>query len=586
MKRHTFLLFKLFNFYIAAMLMAACSDFFDPSTDDEFNGEDGFTSNTEMYTGFLGVMTKLQAVGDKEILLTEPRGELIETSDESTSELIALYNYDQNLQNNSYANPAGYYEVIIACNDYLKNMEAYKTEPNVDSDAWKALVASTVRTKVWAYKTLAEIYGQAVWFDDAITEVTDIKQGDKFQLLQLPELIDRCYQLLTTGYDGVNTDQEINWYEWLDPTHTVALASSEYRKWNYIVPPYAGLLAELCLWKGAVLDGASTAGSSAAATYYKQAADVLLKKLGEQINVTSDPGSNVYWLPSAATPGHYSPIWNYAQPYPYEAVSAIIYDYTKNQTNTLLKHFSNEYPNKYGLRPSEAGVERFLSKTFNPGTSESDTRYKACFGWSSGQRYLAKFRPVGSSVRTNAYQDDCHIYIYRATQYHMMLAEALNHLKRFTAMNAVFNKGVKAGDTEDCFAAGTAEWEGFESTIDPTKCDWTGTANYGTRKYPSMGIRCCFTGLTARAIKDNIFELGEQGTLKFNDMALLNESMLEFAGEGKVYPMMNRMAVRYNDPSIVADRVCAKYTDEALSATVRSRIMEGGYWVPFDLKMN
>ena len=566
-------------------VFSSCSDFFDPSTDDEFNGEDGFTSNTEMYTGFLGVMTKLQAVGDKEILLTEPRGELIETSDESTSELIALYNYDQNLQNNSYANPAGYYEIIIACNDYLKNMEAYKTEPNVDSDAWKALVASTVRTKVWAYKTLAEIYGQAVWFDDAITEVTDIKQGDKFQLLQLPELIDRCYQLLTTGYDGVNTDQEINWYEWLDPTHTVALASSEYRKWNYIVPPYAGLLAELCLWKGAVLDGASTAGSSAAATYYKQAADVLLKKLGEQINVTSDPGSNVYWLPSAATPGHYSPIWNYAQPYPYEAVSAIIYDYTKNQTNTLLKHFSNEYPNKYWLRPSETGVSRFLDKTFNPGGSESDTRYKACFGWSSGQRYLAKFRPVGSSVRTNAYQDDCHIYIYRATQYHMMLAEALNHLKRFTAMNAVFNKGVKAGDTEDCFAAGTAEWEGFESTIDPTKCDWTGTTNYGTRKYPSMGIRCCFTGLTARAIKDNIFELGEQGTLKFNDLALLDESMLEFAGEGKVYPMMNRMAVRYNDPSIVADRVCAKYTDESLASTVRSRIMDGGYWVPFNLGM-
>ena len=566
-------------------VFSSCSDFFDPSTDDEFNGEDGFTSNTEMYTGFLGVMTKLQAVGDKEILLTEPRGELIETSDESTSELIALYNYDQNLQNNSYANPAGYYEIIIACNDYLKNMEAYKTEPNVDSDAWKALVASTVRTKVWAYKTLAEIYGQAVWFDDAITEVTDIKQGDKFQLLQLPELIDRCYQLLTTGYDGVNTDQEINWYEWLDPTHTVALASSEYRKWNYIVPPYAGLLAELCLWKGAVLDGASTAGSSAAATYYKQAADVLLKKLGEQINVTSDPGSNVYWLPSAATPGHYSPIWNYAQPYPYEAVSAIIYDYTKNQTNTLLKHFSNEYPNKYWLRPSETGVSRFLDKTFNPGGSESDTRYKACFGWSSGQRYLAKFRPVGSSVRTNAYQDDCHIYIYRATQYHMMLAEALNHLKRFTAMNAVFNKGVKAGDTEDCFAAGTAEWEGFESTIDPTKCDWTGTTNYGTRKYPSMGIRCCFTGLTARAIKDNIFELGEQGTLKFNDLALLDESMLEFAGEGKVYPMMNRMAVRYNDPSIVADRVCAKYTDEVLASTVHSRIMAGGYWVPFNLGM-
>ena len=564
---------------LSVLLLVGCSDFFDPSTDDEFNGEDGFTSNTEMYTGFLGIMTKMQAVGDKEILLTEPRGELIEPSDESTSELIALYNYDQNLQNNSYANPAGYYEVVIACNDYLKNMEAYKSQPNVDHSAWEALVASTVRTKVWAYKTLGEIYGQAVWFDDAITEVTDIKLGDKFQLLNLGQLIDKCLQLMDVGYDGVDTNQEISWYEWLDPTHTVTLANSEYRKWNYIVPPYAGLYAELCLWKGAVLDAAGQVSTS----YYKQAADIMLKKLGEQINVASDPGSNVYWLPSAATDGHYAPIWNYAQPYPYEAVSAIIYDYTKNQTNTLLRHFSNEYPNKYWLRPSEAGVARFLDKTFNPGTSEGDRRYKTCFGMSAGQQYFAKFRPVGSSVRTNAYQDDCHIYIYRAMQYHMMLAEALNHLKRFTAMNAVFQKGVKAGDTDDCFKADSPEWEGFASTIDPTKCDWTGTANYGTRKYPSMGIRGCFTGLSSRPVKDNIFELGEAATLKFNDLALLNESMLEFAGEGKVYPMMNRMAVRYNDPSIVADRVCAKYTDEALAAVVRSRIMEGGYWVPFDL---
>lgn len=560
------------------LIFTACSDFFDPSTDDEFNGEDGFTSNTEMYTGFLGIMTKMQAVGDKEILLTEPRGELIEPSDESTSDLIALYNYDQNLQDNAYANPAGYYEVIIACNDYLQNMAQYKSNPNVDSDAWQALVASTVRTKVWAYKTLAEIYGQAVWFDDAITEVSDIREGDKFQLLQLGDLVDRCLSLLTTGYDGVSSDQEINWYEWLDPTHTVALASSQYRKWNYIVPPYAGLYAELCLWKGALLDAAG----QQSATYYQQAADELLKKLGEQINVTSDPGSNVYWLPSAATPGHYSPIWNNAQPYPYETVSAIIYDYTKNQTNTLLRHFSNEYPNKYWLRPSEVGVARFLDKTFNPGATDNDTRYKACFGMSSGQRYLAKFRPVGSSARANAYQDDCHIYIYRATQYHLMLCEALNHLKRFTAMNAVFNKGVKAGDTDDCFVAGAAEWQGFESTIDPTKSDWTGTANWGTRKYPSLGIRGCFN-LTARTVKDNIHDLGETATLRFNDQALLDEAMLEFAGEGKVYPMMCRLAVRYNDPAIVADRVCPKYTDEALAATVRSRIMDGGYWVPFNL---
>ena len=115
-------------------VFTSCSDFFDPKTDDEFDASAGYTSNTEMYTGFLGIMTKVQAIGDKEILLTETRGELIEPSDESLSELISLYQYDPNLQENSYANPDGYYEVIIACNDYLNAMTNYRSNPNVNEE--------------------------------------------------------------------------------------------------------------------------------------------------------------------------------------------------------------------------------------------------------------------------------------------------------------------------------------------------------------------------------------------------------------------------------------------------------------------
>ena len=78
-------------------------------------------------------------------------------------------------------------------------MEAYKNKPNVDNDAWKALVASTVRTKVWAYKTLAEIYGQAVWFDDAITEVTEIKRRQVPAAAVCPSSSTSAYHLWTTA---------------------------------------------------------------------------------------------------------------------------------------------------------------------------------------------------------------------------------------------------------------------------------------------------------------------------------------------------------------------------------------------------
>lgn len=547
----------------------SCADFFDPSTDDELNGEDYISSNTEMYTGFLGIMTKLQAIGDKEILLTDTRGELLEPSDNSSSEILSLYNYDADLQKNSYADPAGYYEVVIACNDYLAKMKEYKNNPSVDETIYNNLVASAARIKIWTYKTIGEIYGKAVWFDDPITKVTSIADSTNYKLMNMQALIDQCLNVMDNGVDGISINRNIDWIAWLDPNNITSIASSSYRKWNYMVPPYNGLYAELCLWKGATLN----AQNQDATVYYKKAADLLLKELGTYINDENYSGNSPYWLPAATTPGHYSSYWNWDQPYAAETVSALIYDYTKNQTNTLLKHFSTEYPNKYLLRPSEKGIARFTDATFNPGGTGGDSRSSCLFGKSSGQNYIAKFRPVGSKYRVNAYQDDVHIYIYRATQYHMMLAEALNHLKRFKAMNAVLNVGVKTAD----YKAADPEWEGFTQ-------NWTSSAQWGTRKYPSMGIRGCLN-LTTRPIKSDIYELGEKMTIEYNDMAILNETMLEFACEGKVYPAMNRMAMRYNDPSIVADRVCPKYEASGKASEIRSKIQEGGYWVPFDLKI-
>lgn len=562
---------------LSAMTMTSCSDFFDPDTDDELNGEDYISSDTEMYTGFLGIMTKLQAIGDKQILLTETRGTLVEVSDMSTPDLISIYNYDTDLEGNPYANPAGYYEVIIACNDYLTKMKEYRNEPGVDEEIWKDLVSSTVRIKAWTYKTIAEIYGEAVWFDEPVTKLTELTPENGFVFMKLSGVIDKCLELMDNGYDGVTSDRTIDWIKWLDPDKVTDVANSSYRKWNYMVPPYEGVYAELCLWKGAAIESLSpnaAVSNPSATVYYQKAADVMLNILtwyadlkykGEQ----TDPNSSVYWLPTAATPGQYRNFYDYDQPFARECAAAIIYDYTNNQTNTLLKHFSNEYPNEYLLRPNEKAVENYLADT-----NDGDARYKATFGKSSGASYIAKFRPVGSSRRPNPYQDDVHIYIYRATQYHMMLAEALNHLKRFTAMNGVFNNGVN----KEIYKEGDPEWIGFSR-------NWTSDAEWGTRRYPSMGIRCCYGAPARTKVVLTLVGTTEHDAMKTNDLQILDESMLEFACEGKVYAMMNRMALRYGDLNIIADRVAPKYESAGKDGEIRGKILDGGNWVHYDLRL-
>lgn len=41
---------------------------------------------------------------------------------------------------------------------------------------------------------------------------------------------------------------------------------------------------------------------------------------------------------------------------------------------------------------------------------------------------------------------------------------------------------------------------------------------------------------------------------------------MEFSCEGKTYPWMNRVAVRYKDRGIVADEICPKYETRGLAA--------------------
>lgn len=533
------IIYKIALFYLV-IILSACNDFFNVETNNILDHNQYIDEESEMYSGYIGIMTKVQAIGDKIIYLTDTRGELLEPTKNSPNDLINIYNYEDNLEDNIYADPASYYDVIIACNDYLLKLFEYK-ENNLSAinlSHYEALVSCTLRVKAWTYLTIAKIYGEAVWFDDPIREMKDISI---FPVKKLDEIVRECKDLLMKGFDGVNGTHTISWKEWLDPdTET---KDSQYRYWDCMTPDFFALYAELCLWSGD----------------YQTTVNLILNTMNAKFASTINDATQ--YMRNKKLSGVYRNIWNSNSPNAQETVSAIIYKYSYNQTNNLLKHFGTEYPNEYLLAPSEIGVSRFSDLTFNPlGGALSDPREGVTFATDdSGNNVIQKFRPVSNPARTYPYQDDVHIYIYRSAELYFMLAEALNNLGRVDEASALINQGINGS-----FPNGNVTWSGFTD-------DWTSASSLGNRTYPDMGIRGVFSLGNRTFIKDDT---------KANDLAILDEMMLEFPCEGKIYPAMIRMANRYNDYNIIADRVCPKYSDPE---SIRAKIMSGGYFIKWNL---
>lgn len=523
---------------------SACNDFFNVSTNNVLDGDKYIDEESEMYAGYIGIMTKVQTIGDKIIYLTDTRAELLEPTKNTPSDLYSIYSYQTDLEGNTYADPAPYYDVVIACNDYLSKLLQYKTvnAQSIDMDHYKSLVSSTLRVKAWIYLTLVKIYGKAIWFDDPLTTIQDIS---KYEVSDLDAIVVKCKNLLDAGFDGVNGTFTMSWKEWVDPD--TPAANSVYRYWDYMTPEYFALYAELSLWSGD----------------YQKTVDLILGRMNAEFAKTT--GANLPWMRNANLGGKYTTFWNAKDPYAYETVSAIIYDYTKNQTNSLYKHFGWESPNKYLLAPSEVGRSHFTDPKYNPlGTAAADPRQDKTFGRNSGGNYvITKYRPLSGAVRVQPYQDDVHIYIYRGADLYLMLAEALNNLGRSKPAAALVNSGVNGA-----YTASDPQWAGFTA-------DWTSSTTIGSRTYPDLGIRGCFSaGLASRTFSST--------DKKANDMAILNEIMIDMACEGRTYPAMIRMAKRYGDYNIIADRVCPKYGAD--STAIRAKIVGGGYFVNWKLK--
>jgi hypothetical protein len=160
MKRNTFLIFKLFNFYIlaAAMLLTSCADMLETESElVEYEKDNTLNHPTDSVYSVMGIINKMQIIADRSVLLGEVRGDLVSPTEAASADLKRLANFDL-AQDNKYNQVSDYYAVINNCNYYLAYIDT--TLQRRGRVLFEREYAAVKAFRAWTYLELVKAYGK------------------------------------------------------------------------------------------------------------------------------------------------------------------------------------------------------------------------------------------------------------------------------------------------------------------------------------------------------------------------------------------------------------------------------------------
>jgi starch-binding outer membrane protein, SusD/RagB family len=507
---------------VGSLTFSGCSDFFETNPDDILLGGDYIADINEFYSGYMGVASKVQKVADKAIILSELRGDLLQPTVNAPQGLWEIYNYNYD-NSNEYANPAGYYDIIVNANDYIRKSIEYKSaNPNAIPDAvFDAFISGTIRFKCWAYLMLGKLYGQAIYYDDPMVEY---QPNHSYPTLELDALIAQLMTLMTDGVTYAESGDSRQITGMLPFTFTDYLYPNGGGDltWNLINPHPTVLKMELDIWMGnydQVIDAAIEYIYDAGSKRYKVSIDDYNADWRAFFN--KPPTSNTR-----------------------EVINVVPFDYDNNQTHRLIQYFSPLEPNLFYLAPSQVAMDRFNRQLRKNKVDKGDNfRGNGCTFFFQNNNWIIRKYSMANESPTTVYRNDIHIILYRASDVHLFLAEALNHKGLFREALAILNHGIKG------------YYEKYPTDI---RYPFNNAVQKNSLAL-NIGLRGQVDLAEDVPTADSIAE--PERFMKQLDSLLVEETCLQFAAEGKSMFAMIRMAKKWNDPSIVADRVSAKYPE-------------------------
>lgn len=516
-----------------ALLFGGCENFFEVKPGDMLLEKDSYSNLNEVYSNFLGLNTTLQKAAEQYVIMAELLGDNMEPTENAPTEYWEAWRY-QATNGNDVIDPTIFYNIIVQSNDFLRHVVKFNQDypAVIEENVYKGMISSAMANRAWAYMTVGKFFGQALYFDIALSSDIDLS---KYKMLKFDELVDELIFFLNTGVDGVNGFNEVDW--------TKILNNTDY-SWNRMSISSDAVISELHLWDGNYVDAAKHLA-------------LTLNGLGI---IKKNPGASAKFSLDATYAGSkWATIFNGAfTAITDEAFTAVPYDFSKGQTNNLQYWFSNVGENVYYFRPTDSLISKYENTVRLDGRKGDIYRgINVSYVESGKDKVINRY-----SLGKNSYSHDATVYIYRTSELFLMLAEALNGLGDLAAADSLLNVGL------------VSSWDG--SKLLPPFNTPTFTANtYCLRN--SLGVRGR-AGVAPNYLRDFVAEDAplerKQAVL---DSLIAEESALEQAFEGKRWFTLMRMARNNNRPEMLANEVVKKFP-EGERESYRSFLMNPANW--------
>ncbi len=552
----------------------SCKKMLDIPTEDKLDQVNAYRNVSDADAAVLGIYGQFFGLHKLYILQNELRADLMDATSNASAELKQLSNHTAT-KANPYVDPRPYYQVIINCNDALKNFDAMKTDRRMSVDDYNKHYADIGALRTWIYLQVGIQYGSVPYITEALETVDDLKALANYPKLTFDQLLDKLI-----AYTESLPYKEVYGYPTGNPL--LVTIDGNYTGRMFVTKPF--LLGDLYLWKGNYIKAAENYSKTLKAednavndnvrfNYYKLTTNTdAYTNLGMQYTRYQDESSLVNSLDIgwraifglATTNSSWSGEWLWALPYnpAFKPVNPMI------ALTSPLKD--------YQIKPSQVALDNWANQVQNSGIPY-DARGKLSYTATLKGNQITKFTDNGGKWG-----------IYRASMLHLRFAEAANRDGQTKLGWSFLNVGMRTTYYTGSFLAG-AQSPISEAELNTMITPYPKESPYyfDARKnndvsgtwYRQAGVRSK-AGLKAIDISFQTDQLGLENKL-------IEEAALELAFEGNRWSDLVRIARRQNNPAFLADKIYQKLlkAGDPNAAATRSKLMDPANWyLPFDWK--